>query len=141
MGQEKIILGLLITTLLVACTSTPADVENGNGGIVDISETGVHRTIELDGDVMTVTLHVVLNSGARFYLFEEKLPAGAEFVEADVEKTGDSLKHVIFTDAESTSYTYKIKVQSGSTIFFDGVYAIDGMDKEAAIKGITEAHT
>ena len=146
MGQRKIILGLLLTIFLVACTTSTVVEQSSKDndqlavGNVDLTERGVHRTVELEGEQLTVTLHVVLTGGARFYLFEEKLPVNAEFIDSDVERSGNSLKHVIFSDAKSTTYTYKLKVTQGTTILFDGVYAIDGMEKEAQIKGVTEAH-
>lgn len=103
----------------------------------DVPSPGIYRMIEKDGAIVTVTLNVVLPDGALFYFFEENLPENAELISSEVEQSGNSLKHIVFSGAESTAFKYSIKAEKG-VVFFSGEYAIDGMDEPEQIKGVSE---
>lgn len=103
--------------------------------LLQFSEPGVYRLVygaEGAEDVRFVRLYVVLPEGARFYLFDEDIPAGTELVSSDVDPSGDSIKEVVFSNAQDITYEYRVKVHE-EPIVFSGVYVIDGMDQEQPI--------
>jgi hypothetical protein len=87
------------------------------------------------GEEVQVTLKVTLG-GSKWYLIDEKLPAGVEVIDSSSAITEQSghLKWLIgvFDDsAVDTTYTYTIKLSNPGNNVFTGVYAFDNTGDEA----------
>lgn len=94
---------------------------------------GVWRTMGTEDGVTTVTLHVNMPEGARYFIIDEVLPPGAEVVDAG---TGDNqeaghLKWIALDGMGDTvgdqTFTYTVRLQDGTDNQFTGTYFLDGM--------------
>jgi hypothetical protein len=121
---------MLLAVFVISC-STPKSLDNQ----VDMTSPGMYRTIQNNGDELVVTLHVILPPQARFYFFEEKLPANAQLVRSDIAPSNTSIKEVFFSDVKNANFTYVLKANRG-TYAFSGSYLIDGQSTDAKIKGL-----
>jgi len=90
------------------------------------------------GGIVTVTLSVDVVSGQRYYVLEEKPPAGWEIVDTGglVKDSQGYLKYVQLENAADKVYTYTIRapVETGEYAF-SGLYQAEGMGEPAAMGG------
>jgi predicted thioesterase len=132
------ILMLLLALLLLGCQKTTAPIDRPADKPADISlETGVVREIltpeVAPGETVTINLHVKLEPGQTYYLFDEAVPEDFEILGESDGK--NHIKQIEFQDAKSTVYTYNVKapMTPGSYIFM-GEYAVD-TEEISQIKG------
>ena len=92
------------------------------------------------GEIITVTLDVVIGKNETYYAIEEYIPSGWIVIDNNGGATSDQnkLAWVVLQDAQDTTYTYNVQAPSQVGSYdFDGIYMFENFNEPKTNKGDT----